>query len=367
MAGRGSLAGMMPYGDANAIVMDMAREVLPVARETAVLAGVCGTDPFRLMPNFLQDVKRAGFTGVQNFPTVGLIDGTFRVGLEETGMGYGLEVEMIRAAHELDLLTAPYVFDEDEARAMAQAGADVLVPHMGLTTGGTIGSRSGISLDEAVERVQALRRRGARGQPRHPLPVPRRPDRRARRRAVRPRAHHRHRRLLRRLEHGAPADRGGHDGEHAALQVHPDPGDSMSQFITQGDIVRDQFDWGEAGWVSRPELTGSRGMCVMDVTLQPGAGHPFHRHPDQEEIIWVREGRIEQWLEDAKQRAGARRGGLHREGHRPRLLHGRRRAGQAHRHPHADRGRGRLRGHRRLRGGALGVAALTHAAFRLRG
>ena len=155
MAGRGSLAGMMPYGDANAIVMDMAREVLPVARDTPVLAGVCGTDPFRLMPNFLQEVKRAGFTGVQNFPTVGLIDGTFRVGLEETGMGYGLEVEMIRAAHELDLLTAPYVFDADQARAMAQAGADVLVPHMGLTTGGTIGSRSGISLDEAVARVQA--------------------------------------------------------------------------------------------------------------------------------------------------------------------------------------------------------------------
>jgi predicted TIM-barrel enzyme len=156
MAGRGSLAGMMPYGDANAIVMDMAREVLPVARRTAVLAGVCGTDPFRLMPNFLEDVRRAGFTGVQNFPTVGLIDGTFRVGLEETGMGYDLEVEMIRQAHELDLLTAPYVFTEDEARAMAQAGADVLVPHMGLTTGGAIGSRSGITLDEAVERVQAL-------------------------------------------------------------------------------------------------------------------------------------------------------------------------------------------------------------------
>ena len=132
----------------------------------------------------------------------------------------------------------------------------------------------------------------------------------------------------------------------------------MSQFITQGDIVRDQFDWGEAGWVSRPELTGSRGMCVMDVTLQPGAGHPFHRHPDQEEIIWVREGRIEQWLEDAKQRARPRRGRLHREGRRPRLLHGGRRAGQAHRHPHADRRRGGLRGHRRLRGGALGVAAL---------
>jgi predicted TIM-barrel enzyme len=147
---------MMPYGDANAIVMDMAREVLPVARRTPVLAGVCGTDPFRLMPRFLAEVQAAGFAGVQNFPTVGLIDGTFRAGLEETGMGYGLEVEMIRAARELDLVTAPYVFTEDEARAMADAGADVLVPHMGLTTGGTIGARTGLTLDEAVERVQAL-------------------------------------------------------------------------------------------------------------------------------------------------------------------------------------------------------------------
>ncbi len=157
MAGRGSLAGMLPYGDANAIVMDMAREVLPVVRDTPVLAGVCGTDPFRLIPRFLEDVNRAGFSGVQNFPTVGLIDGTFRAGLEETGMGYGLEVEMIRQARELDLLTAPYVFTEDEARAMAAAGADVLVPHMGLTTGGAIGARTGMTLDEAVVQVQALR------------------------------------------------------------------------------------------------------------------------------------------------------------------------------------------------------------------
>jgi predicted TIM-barrel enzyme len=156
MAGRGSLAGLMPYGDANAIVMDMAREVLPIARSTPVLAGVCGTDPFRLMPPFLAGVKAAGFSGVQNFPTVGLIDGTFRAGLEETGMGYGLEVEMIRAARELDLLSAPYVFSEDEARAMAEAGADVLVPHMGLTTGGNIGAETALSLDEAVARVQAL-------------------------------------------------------------------------------------------------------------------------------------------------------------------------------------------------------------------
>ncbi len=187
MAGRGSLAGMMPYGDANAIVMDMAREVLPVVQDTPVLAGVCGTDPFRLMPRFLEQVKAEGFSGVQNFPTVGLIDGTMRAGLEETGMGYGLEVEMIRHARALDLLTAPYVFTVEEARAMADAGADVLVPHMGLTTGGTIGAHSGVTLDEAVERVQAMQRGGRGGQPGRPVPLPRRADRRARRRAARPR------------------------------------------------------------------------------------------------------------------------------------------------------------------------------------
>ena len=156
MGGRGSLAGLMPYGDANAIVVDMAREVLPVVKETPVLAGVCGTDPFRLMPVFLDELKRIGFSGVQNFPTVGLFDGTFRRNLEETGMGYGLEVDLIRLARERDLLTAPYVFEEGEAEAMAQAGADVLVPHMGLTTGGAIGAETALTLDDAVERVQAL-------------------------------------------------------------------------------------------------------------------------------------------------------------------------------------------------------------------
>ncbi|MBP1990422.1 phosphoenolpyruvate hydrolase family protein [Paenibacillus eucommiae] len=156
MAGRGSLAGMMPYGDANAIVVDMASEVLPVVKHTPVLAGVCGTDPFRLMPVFLKQLKEMGFTGVQNFPTVGLIDGIFRANLEETGMGYDLEVEMIRTAHELGLLTAPYVFDEEQARKMAEAGADVLVPHVGLTTSGTIGAKTALTLDEAVERVQAM-------------------------------------------------------------------------------------------------------------------------------------------------------------------------------------------------------------------
>jgi predicted TIM-barrel enzyme len=156
MAGRGSLAGMLPYGDANAIVVEMAAEVLPVVRRTPVLAGVCGTDPFRLMPVFLRQIKEMGFSGVQNFPTVGLIDGTFRANLEETGMGYDLEVEMIHQAHNLDLLTTPYVFTPDEARAMAEAGADVLVPHMGLTTKGSIGAQTAITLDEAVGRVQAM-------------------------------------------------------------------------------------------------------------------------------------------------------------------------------------------------------------------
>lgn len=157
MAGRGSLAGLLPYGDANAIVVEMAREVLPVVKKTPVLAGVCGTDPFRLMPVFLKELKAMGFDGVQNFPTVGLMDGVFRQNLEETGMGYDLEVEMIRAAHELDMLTCPYVFSPEDARKMAQAGADVLVPHMGLTTSGSIGAATALTLEEAAQRVQALR------------------------------------------------------------------------------------------------------------------------------------------------------------------------------------------------------------------
>lgn len=156
MAGRGSLAGMMPYGDANGIVMEMASEVLPVARKTPVLAGVCGTDPFRLMPVFLKQVQAAGFAGVQNFPTVGLIDGTFRQGLEETGMGYGLEVDMIRMAREMDLFTTPYCFNPDEAAAMAEAGADLLIPHLGLTTKGMIGATSAVTLEDGAKRVQAM-------------------------------------------------------------------------------------------------------------------------------------------------------------------------------------------------------------------
>ncbi|MFO0906101.1 MAG: phosphoenolpyruvate hydrolase family protein [Pirellulales bacterium] len=156
MGGRGSLAGMMPYGDANAIVLDMAREVLPVVSHTPVLAGVCGTDPFRVMKLFLRDIDAAGFSGVQNFPTVGLIDGKFRQNLEETGMGFGLEVDMIRTAHEMGLLTTPYCFQPDEAAAMARAGADVLIPHMGLTTKGVIGAETALTLDACVDAIQAM-------------------------------------------------------------------------------------------------------------------------------------------------------------------------------------------------------------------
>ena len=156
MAGRGSLSGMMPYGDANQIVMDMAREVLPIVEHTPVLAGICGTDPFRVMKRFLLDVRDAGFSGVQNFPTVGLIDGQFRQNLEETGMGFDKEVEMIATASDLGLLTCPYVFTEREAEAMAAAGADVLIPHMGLTTKGSIGAKTAMTLVEAVARVQIL-------------------------------------------------------------------------------------------------------------------------------------------------------------------------------------------------------------------
>ena len=156
MAGRGSLAGTMPYGDANAIVMDMAGEVLTVVEDTPVLAGVCGTDPFRQMDVFLREVAAIGFSGVQNFPTVGLIDGLYRQNLEETGMGYGEEVEMIRTAHEMGLLTTPYAFNPEEGEQMAAAGADIVVAHAGLTTKGAIGATTALTLEESVGFVQAI-------------------------------------------------------------------------------------------------------------------------------------------------------------------------------------------------------------------
>jgi predicted TIM-barrel enzyme len=155
MAGRGSLAGLLAYGDANAIVVEMAAEVLPVVKRTPVLAGVNGTDPFRRMDVFLDELKRLGFSGVQNFPTVGLIDGVFRLNLEETGMSYGLEVDMIATAHAKDMLTTPYVFSPDDARAMAEAGADIIVCHLGLTTGGSIGAGTALRLEDCPAKVDA--------------------------------------------------------------------------------------------------------------------------------------------------------------------------------------------------------------------
>jgi predicted TIM-barrel enzyme len=156
MAGRGSLSGLMPYGNANEIVKDMAREVLPVVRHTPVIAGVCGTDPFLIRDHFLRELVSLGFAGIQNFPTVGLIDGLFRANLEETGMGFGLEIDCIAAAARMGLLTTPYVFDTDQARQMTEAGADILVAHMGLTTGGAIGAETALSLNDCVERVGAI-------------------------------------------------------------------------------------------------------------------------------------------------------------------------------------------------------------------
>jgi predicted TIM-barrel enzyme len=156
MAGRGSLSGLMPYGDANAIVMEMANEVLTIVKQTPVLAGVCGTDPFRQMPLFLKQVADAGFSGIQNFPTVGLIDGLFRKNLEETGMGYGLEIDLIRLARRMNLFTTPYCFNADDAAFMTEAGADIIVAHLGLTTKGSIGASTAVTLEEAPNKVQAI-------------------------------------------------------------------------------------------------------------------------------------------------------------------------------------------------------------------
>ena len=157
MAGRGSLAGLMPYGNANDVVVSMAAEILPVVQHTPVIAGVCASDPFRSIPKFLGELRELGFAGVQNFPTVGLIDGNFRANLEETGMGYQLEVEMVREASGMGMLTTPYVFNAEEATSMAEAGADIVVAHMGLTSSGSIGAKTGKSLDDCVRDIAAIR------------------------------------------------------------------------------------------------------------------------------------------------------------------------------------------------------------------
>jgi predicted TIM-barrel enzyme len=213
MAGRGSLAGLLAYGNANEIVVEMAREVLPVVKHTPVLAGVNGTDPFMLPDPFLRELAALGFSGIQNFPTVGLIDGTFRANLEETGMGYGLEVELVGRARAMDLLTTPYVFSEQNARDMAGAGADIVVCHLGLTTGGTIGAETALKLDDCVEPINAYAAAA----------------RATQRRDAHPSKLSRLRRLLRRQLDGAAADRDGADADDAALHADHEmrtPGDA---------------------------------------------------------------------------------------------------------------------------------------------
>ncbi|MGY3143091.1 putative TIM-barrel enzyme [Bradyrhizobium sp. USDA 3397] len=218
MAGRGSLAGLMAYGDANAIVLEMANEVLPVVGQTPVLAGVNGTDPFRDMDVFLDQLKALGFAGVQNFPTVGLIDGTFRANLEETGMSYALEIDMIAKAHDKDMLTTPYVFSEKEAAAMAIAGADIIVCHMGLTTGGTIGAQTAPKLKDCRGADRHLGDRRAQRQSGHPGAGAWRADRRSRRRGLYHEEYPSLPRLLRGVLDGAAAGGAGADGTSAAIQ-----------------------------------------------------------------------------------------------------------------------------------------------------
>ena len=213
MAGRGSAAGLLAYGNANEIVKEMAVEVLPVVKKTPVLAGVNGTDPFILMPQFLAELKAMGFSGVQNFPTIGLFDGSMRQSFEETGMSYQLEVEMIAEAHKLDLLTTPYVFNPDESRRMTEAGADIIVAHMGVTTGGAIGAKAAKTLDQCVSEIDAIADAARAVRERHHRPLPRRADLDAGGCEVHPRALAALPRVLRRELDGAAA---GRDGDQEA-------------------------------------------------------------------------------------------------------------------------------------------------------
>ncbi len=298
MGGRGSLAGLMPYGDANQIVVEMAAEVLPVVKRTPVLAGVCGTDPFRRMEVFLPQLKQLGFAGVQNFPTVGLFDGTFRQNIEETGMGYGLEIEMIRLARQLEMLTCPYVFNEDEAHRMAEAGADVLVAHMGLTTKGTIGARTALTLEQAAERVQAIRDAGAAVNPDvlvicHGGPIAEPEDAR----------------FILQHTRGVHGFFGASSIERLAVEraitgqtrafkeiLVPQP--HGRRFVEPRHIETQVFDWGRIQWMSEPRVTGAERFSAGVVTLEPGKGHQRHNHPGVEEILYVLEGEGMQMVDD---------------------------------------------------------------------
>ncbi len=308
MAGRGSAAGLLAYGNANEIVHEMAAEVLPVVRHTPVLAGVNATDPFVLLPRFLAELKELGFSGVQNFPTVGLFDGSMRVSFEETGMGFGLEVDMIAAAHALDLLTTPYVFNPDEARDMVRAGADIVVAHMGVTTGGAIGAKTGKSLDACAGEIDAIAAAaravrsdiivlchgGPIAAPADAEYVLRRVDRchgfygassmeRLPAEAAITRQTADFKAITFGDVSGGDAKRDGHP--HGNL-VHPD------------DVRAFGFDWGQLALTVGPEVNGAKNFSGGVVRLPPGEGHSRHHHPDAEEIIFVVSGHGEQMVED---------------------------------------------------------------------
>ena len=240
MAGRGSSAGLLAYGNANQIVKEMAYEILPVVKRTPVLAGVNGTDPFIIPRLFLEELRTLGFAGIQNFPTVGLFDGDMRTAFEETGMSYQLEVDIVRLAHELDLLTTPYVFNTSEAERMADAGADLIVAHMGVTTGGSIGAKSAKSLDDCVARNPTDCRRRSRRQPGRDRHLPRRTDLRAAGRGLCDRALPRPRRVLRGELRRASAGRTGHRRPDSHVQADPPParrGAVMSAMRTEPPAV----------------------------------------------------------------------------------------------------------------------------------
>ena len=304
MAGRGSAAGLLAYGNANEIVKEMAVEVLPVVKHTPVLAGVNGTDPFVLMKPFLAELKTMGFSGVQNFPTIGLFDGAMRQSFEETGMGYGLEVDMIALAHGFDLLTTPYVFNPDEARAMTKAGADIVVAHMGVTTGGSIGATSAKTLDECVFEIDAIADAALSVRKDvivlcHGGPIAQPEDAEFVLQNCRALP-----RLLWRIEHGAPAGRDGADRADAEVQgdrfrrrltpaVIGGTGSTIGRkrwrgkFVIAKETKPEVLDWGKLAWLSNPPNTGAKQLTVIDVNLAPGKGHDFHKHPDQEEVILV--------------------------------------------------------------------------------
>ena len=319
MAGRGSAAGLLAYGNANEIVREMAVEVLPVVRHTPVLAGVNGTDPFVLMPRFLAELKEMGFSGVQNFPTIGLFDGEMRQSFEETGMGFALEVDMIAAAHALDLLTTPYVFNPDEARAMTEAGADIVVAHMGVTTGGSIGATCGQVARRLRRRDRRHRRRSARGAQRRDPALPWRADLHARGRPLHPRARQGLQRLLRRELDGAAAGRDRHPRPDGRLQVaahRKENREAMTaerNFVYPKDVDTFAFDWGRLALTVAPERQRRQPLLRRRRRPRSGQGHARHNHPGAEEIIFVISGEGEQMVEDPDGQAGGAEGraGLH--------------------------------------------------------